>query len=322
MLHRVLVLVLLATACSAPPRAPADTHLHAAPLSHCRPDAAPNLHITFRGGLHLTWPGWRAFGGWSDLRVMADDQWLAISDDGHWLRGTLAVKAGQLIGATGEQTGALHGCPAKARCDAESLTLRPDGSTWIGLESQPLAHSRILAFAKDDPLFERAPADVALAPGMESMPHNAGLEAMATLADGSLLAIEEGSEPLPLQLRAWLWQNNTWRTLQFSTSPNWRPVSLAALPKDHPLGDALVLERLWLGKQQLAGTRVRALRLPASGDEMMLRDVMELSTPGCLVDNFEGLAVQERGGALWLWLLSDDNLRTEQKTLLFAFALE
>lgn len=319
---RLFLLLFLTAACSASPRAPADTHLRAVPVSQCVADAAPDLHIAFRGGLHLTWPGWDAFGGWSDLRVTQDDHWLALSDDGHWLRGTLAVTAQQLTGATGDQTGAIFGCPDKLRCDVESLTQRPDGTTWLGLESQPLVPNRILAFAKDDPQFARPPQEVALAPGMAAMPHNAGLEAMATLPDGSVLAIEEGAEPVPPHLRAWLWQAGSWHALRFPATPNWRPTALAALPRNHPLGDALVLERLWLAKQQLAGTRVRAVRLPGSGEVLAVRDVLQLAQPRCLLDNFEGLAVQERGGALWLWLLSDDNLRKEQKTLLYAFELD
>ena len=322
---RVGVVVVLGACvgCRASLQAPAGSQLESTRLSTCGVDAAPGVRATFRGGLALRWPGWSGFGGWSDLRVHGDDV-ATVSDDGHALGFHVTSEAGTPVAANGLWTGVLPGGPDKLHLDVESFARFADGTIWLATEAQPLAPARILAFA---PAAETAPTpftqplpDPPVPPGLSALPYNAGLEAMTVLADQSVLAIAEGPEPVPPLLPAWRWTGQAWQTLHFPTQPPYRPVALAPLPPGHPLGDALVLERKWSGG--VAGTSVRAVRLPTAGDTLAVTDIVHLLPEHCPLDNFEGLDVRVEGGTVWLWLLSDDNLSPKQRTLLYVLTLE
>jgi hypothetical protein len=310
------------SACAGPSRAPTGTHLRATAAPVCAPTFATGIHGAFRGGLELSWPEWGGFGGWSDLRVQdAGNSLLAVSDDGHYLQAALTHMDGQLAQVHDTQTGALPHCPDKRRCDVESMAERADGSLWLGLERSLGTGNQIWAFPASQPPFAREPQAITLPPGAPELPLNAGLEAMTTLADDSVLAIAEGQEPLPATLPMWRWQGAAWQTLDYPATADFRPVALAALPQGHALGDALVLERKWLAQTREAGSRIVALRLLPNGQVATL-EVVRLEPSRCLLDNFEGLATRELDGVVWLYLLSDDNQSARQKTLLYALTLE
>ncbi len=321
-MRAILATALALTACSGPAHAPTGTQARTTPTRACV--ASPSgASWRFRGGLALTWPEWRGFGGWSDLRVSGDGQkLLAVSDDGHFVQAALGYNDGQLTSLTATATGALPHCPDKRRCDVESLAERADGTLWLGVEAELGSPHAIWAFAPTQPPFQGEPQRVPLPPGADQLPLNAGLEAMTALADDSVLAIPEGPEPVPPTLPLWHLQGQIWQTLAYPTVADFRPVALAALPAGHRLGDALVLERKWLVRKHEAGTRVVALRLPTATTGQATREVLRLQPGPCLIDNFEGLATRVADGALWLYLLSDDNQSAAQQTLLYAFSLE
>lgn len=309
--------------CAGATSAPQDTHLEVARIAVCDAKSPDGVRATFRGGLWLTWPGWSGFGGWSDVRVTPNGQeLLAVSDSGHFLQLHLTHEEGRLAAARGMASGALPHCPDKRTCDVESMAQQADGSWWLGVERQIGSGDQIWAFAQTQPPFQSASGTIALPAGLEAMPKNAGLEAMTTLADNSVLAIAEGPEPVPATLPMWRWQVGVWHALRYPTVADFRPVAAAALPSGHPLGDALVLERKWLAATQEAGTRVVALRLPTGGGAPVGREVLQLDPKRCLLDNFEGLATRVEGAQVWLYLLSDDNESARQKTLLYAFTLD
>ncbi len=322
-MRRWLSLIFCFTGCAGATRAPADTHLLAVPTEVCEPATPTGVRATFRGGFVLTWPGWSGFGGWSDARVTADGgELLAVSDDGHYLQARLTHEAGRLSAVSDAGSGALPHCPNKRTCDVESLTLRGDGSSWVGVEREPGVDHQIWAFASTQPPLQTRLAPIALPPGLDVLPANAGLEAMTTLTDDSVLAIAEGPEPVPTTLPMWRWIDQAWQSMRYPTLPDFRPVAAAALPAGHPLGDALVLERKWLADKHEAGTRIVALRLPTNGATAQVHEVLNLNPAHCKLDNFEALATRVENGRLWLYLLSDDNLSTRQQTLLYAFTLE
>lgn len=306
--------------CGASLQAPAGTHLESTAVTACGVDAAPGIRAAFRGGLELRWPGWSGFGGWSDFRLEEGDRGGAVSDDGHALILRLQRTAGAPVSAVGEWTGVLPGGSDKFRLDVESFARFADGTLWLATEAQPLVPARILAFAPGDPPFSHPLPDPPTPPRLSELPFNAGLEAMAVLHDQTVLAIAEGPEPVPALLPAWRWTGQSWQTLQYPTQPPYRPVALAPLPPGHPLGAALVLERKWVGG--VAGTSVRAVRLPATGTTLVVTDLLHLLPEHCPIDNFEGMDVRVENGAVWIWLLSDDNLSSKQKTLLYALTVE
>ena len=321
---RGLALTILLCACAGATHAPGGTHLRASAVAACSPTFAAGRHGAFHGGFALTWPEWSGFGGWSDLHVDADGAaMLAVSDDGHFLQATLVHRDGALAAIVDQQTGALPHCPDKRRCDVESIAQRADGTLWLGVERSLGTRHQIWAFAPSEPPFSTPSRAIAEPPGLEELPINAGLEAMTTLADDSVLAIAEGPEPVPPTLPMWHWQGAAWRSLQYPTTADFRPVALAALPHGHPLGDALVLERKWLAQRREAGTRIVALRLPEPGTLIAAtHEVLHLEPERCPVDNFEGLATRVQNGAVWLYLLSDDNQSARQRTLLYALTVD
>ena len=322
-MRTTLMLVWMLCGCAGAAQAPAASTLRAAPIGACAVTVPADITAAFSGGFALTWPQWSGFGGWSDLRVTPDGgTLLAVSDDGHFLQAALTHRAGKLTAIAGQQTGALPHCPDKRMCDVESMSLRADGSWWLGVERQVGTSDQIWRFPTSQPPFQVEPTRVPVPPGLEAMPRNAGLEAMTALADDTVLAIAEGPEPVPATLPMWRWQAGQWHALAYPTTPDFRPVALAALPPGHRLGDALVLERKWLAATDAAGTRILALRVPQSGQVAETREVLRLDPAHCPIDNFEGLATRMQDGVLWLYLLSDDNQSRRQQTLLYAFTVQ
>jgi hypothetical protein len=163
---------------------------------------------------------------------------------------------------------------------------------------------------------------------MAGWPDNGGAESMARLPDGRFVILSEGRRPSgrtrgrealildgdPTAPQA--------RVARFTYVPekDFEPADAAALPD----GRLLVLERSYaLGmpvvwRNRLAMVPAASLR---AGAVARGRPVARLEAP-LIADNFEGLAVAREGNATILWLVSDDNLKTWQRTLLLKFRLD
>ena len=94
--------------------------------------------LEFRGGLVLT-SNDEAFGGISGIRVEPDgSHFLAVTDNGSWLRGRIVYRDGKPAGIADAEMAPIlgpDGKPLAARgwYDVESLTER-DGKFYIGIE--------------------------------------------------------------------------------------------------------------------------------------------------------------------------------------------
>lgn len=199
--------------------------------------------------------------------------------------------------------------------DAESLARLPDGRLLVGFERW----HRIRAFASpaSPGLFFPAP------PGLGTMPGNAGLEALTVLSDGRLLALAEAAGP-DGTCPAWLGagDGSAWEVRRYRPGPDLVPVDAAGLPG----GGALVLERR---VSLLTGFVCRIAWLPAQAlAAPLLEPVLEpvelaLLAPPILSDNYEGIAVAQRGdGTLDVALVSDDNFSLFQRSILMLLRLD
>ncbi|WP_454016745.1 esterase-like activity of phytase family protein [Azospirillum sp. Marseille-Q6669] len=263
-------------------------------------------------------------GGLSGLWVSdSGDRFAAVSDNGKSVTGRLSYDAqGRLAGAghydvrplifdkSPDYRGRLN--------DSEDLVRLPGGGWLVPFER----NHRILRYdGANRP--EGTPRKLPVPPGLENAPANGGVEALAALPDGRILAIEEGDDDGVRERHAWiasaaLKTRGDWQPLTYRAAPRFRPTAAAPLPD----GGVLVLERR---VSLLGGWAARIVHVPADslrGGATM--DGVELARlePPLLTDNFEGLAVRPgEEGDLLVYIVSDDNRSPLQRTYLMMFQL-
>ncbi len=273
--------------------------------------------LEYRGGLDLRSRN-RRFGGLSALAVdRSGDRLLALTDNGYWV--DLAVTygtSGDISGIGEARIGALGDLFAgsvagTALGDAESIAPTKDGYA-VGFESRHRLwlYRRIGITGLGKPQVLRPPRRIHRAPA------NGGIEALAMLADGRLLALTERLNVGEGHVRGWIAAGRDWRRLRYRRTGRFVPTGAATLAD----GDVLVLERrfTWIGGFASRIVRVRRddIRAGAAleGSEIATID------PPLTTENFEGIAVRPNsGGGAYIYLVSDDNFHTLQRTLLLMF---
>lgn len=146
--------------------------------------------LAWRGGLHLR-SGDPRFGGVSGLAVDADGAaFAAITDAGRWITGALVWEGGRLAAVAALEVAPLRdaaGAPlvGKTDGDAEALARAPDGSYVVAFEHR----HRLLAYSRPGgpgvPVFPEL--------DLAGLPPNGGVEALAFMPGGALLALAEGA---------------------------------------------------------------------------------------------------------------------------------
>jgi len=290
-----------------------------------RPVTFEDAHVgqlIFRGGLELSADD-RAFGGFSGIEMLDDHRIITVSDRGAWFEFTLALGADDtLLGVSGARTAPLRDFEGRvyshrADRDAEDITQLADGRFAVSFEQWQ--EVRIYDFNRDGP-FGAAVRGPPFA-GADDLPSNTGPEALATMADGALLIGAEGTGAGDTTL---------WIAPLDATEP---VPAVAAYPLAHgyaitsadrlPDGDYVLLERFYA---PVIGARARIVRLPASelaepGRRVSTIELAALAAP-MPVDNFEGVAAtRSANGVTRLYIISDDNFSSRQRTLLLAFDL-
>jgi hypothetical protein len=307
----------------APPEDPAPRKVEVrttpVPLNPKKPDQDLIGRLRFRGGLHLASDDPR-FGGFSSLRLARDGARLTlVSDEGSWLTARIVLEKGRLLGLEGAEMGPLldlAGAPLREKDnrDAESLAILPDGSFLVGFERQ----HRIWHYAGDNGRL-KGPADaVSPPPGIADAPFNGGIESLVSLPKGRLFAMTEYGIQGDL-IRGWIGVPPDWRPLGYRFERALRPSDAALLP----WGDLLALERAYNPDRGVVGARVRQISRDALRPEAILggRLVADID-PQLDLDNLEGIDCREEGKDTLCYLVSDDNLNPQQRTLLLLFALE
>lgn len=289
-------------------------------LSTLNPGQSSVGRLVYRGGLHIVSDDSR-FGGWSALHLSRDGRLLvAVSDDAAWptaephydgrgwLVGIAALGFGRLAGPDGVPI--RHGASS---ANAESLAVLPDGQLLVSFER----NHRLLRYAPVMPPFSQEPSPWPAPPGVADAPNNEGIEALTRLADGRLLAIAEGLLAGDRTVAGWVWDGESWSGLGYAVSDSYRPAAVATLPS----GDVVLLERRF---NPIDGISARVRWLAAgditSGTRLEAETLAELELP-LVSDNFEGAATRAGDGEALLYLISDDNFKSFQRTLLLMFAL-
>jgi hypothetical protein len=279
--------------------------------------------LEFRGGLVLK-SSERAFGGISGLRLDADGaHFLAVTDNGSWLRGRITYRDGHPSGIADAEMAPLlgqDGKPLAARgwFDAESLE-NIDGTLYVGLERVEqivrFNYARDGLAAHGEPL--PVPAD------FKTFKFNKSLECLAMPRAGSplagtLIAVTERSLDANGNHRSYLLNGNQAERFSVKRSDDFDVSDCTILPP----ADLLLLERRY---SPLRGVAIRIRRIPlASLKPGALADGAQLiyADMGFEIDNMEGLAVHKNAaGETILTLISDDNFSMFQRTLLLQFAL-
>lgn len=253
---------------------------------------------------------------------------VAVSDRGHrYVAALERADDGRITTVRGLDFGAMGGVGDKrdrTSRDAEALAALPDGR-WV------------VAFERDHRLARYGPgADGLDGPaermdgpeGLDRLPRNSGIEALARLPDGVLLAIAEAKTGPGLSHPAWIGGPGGWQPFFVAAEPGWAPVDAAALPD----GGVLVLERWYL---PILGFRSRLSVLPAAaiararagaGGAAGVVVPVRLApvAPDIGRDNYEGLAIRPlEDGRLELLIVSDDNVpNPAQRPILLQYRLD
>jgi hypothetical protein len=272
------------------------------------------------------------FGGLSGL-ITGDRgrSLLAVGDNAHWLAArVVTADDGTPLGLDGARMARLLDANGRTMSlkdsDSESLTLRdgPAGpEVLVGFERNP----RVLAYsAKDFPdgvMTERGRV-VPTPPDIRKLPINEGLEAIAAAPKGgplgdAVVLIGEGSPDGGDSTPGWIVGGPRAGAFRFAVSDNFAPTDATFLPG----GDLMILERRF---SFLSGFAMRLTIVPVAnlgpGSLVVGTRVLEADVTD-EIDNMEGLAVdQAPDGGTILTLVSDDNHRSLQRTVLLRFRLD
>jgi hypothetical protein len=328
-------MVLLAVACLAIVAAPSPFDPHSAKLKDGDPirieSSAIPIPQDYKGlgalrpvaALQLTSKDVR-FGGWSALEVKANGEFRLLSDRAFVLHGRLDQDSdGAIDGIEDARIGVLRDNDGEAalrkRGDSEGLARLKNGQHVVSFELEPR-----LQFYDFDLLGAAAlPADAPKLAQVEKLSTNAELEAVTVLRDGSILTGSErgfgGGDEAVL-----------WRVAS-DAKPGDAPIdplTTIKLPDNFSLtelaaapdGSIFALFRSYL---PILGARAQIWRYRLTEENGRTRAngerIATLQTP-FPDDNYEGMAlVTAPDGGQRLYVISDDNYRVEQKTMLLVF---
>jgi hypothetical protein len=273
--------------------------------------------LVYAGGVALTSADTSRLHGLSGLDVDTDGvSFIAQSDDGDLVTGRLVLDAkGRLAGVAGvrlqplrdEQGRPLQG---KGEGDAEGLTLLPGAGFAVSFERD----HRILAYARPGGpgrlVWRQSAADSSF-----SLADNQGVEALAAGPDDDTLFL--GSE------RGDIRKLSRGRLAATRLAPE-PPAGYSLTELDGLNGeDWIAIYRAW---DPLRGSRAviaalpqaRCIRAPCEAPHGLV-ELAKLDGDYS-VDNFEAIAAVPLPGGGWrIYLLSDDNFRDSERTLLLAF---
>ncbi len=262
---------------------------------------ARGARLSLLGVIEMDTAPW-GFGGFSAVHLAADLTVTMVSDRGRWWQASLRLaplgfgpaRHGPLLDAAARPLRGREG-------DAEALGRLPDGSWLVGFER----NHRIQRHLRLDTAALPFPAP----PGLADSPANGGLEALALLPDGRLLAIAESPGT-----RAWIGRDGVWAERRYRPGANLLPVDAAALPE----GGMLVLERDF---SLLGGFRGR-LAFVADLAAPVLEGDTWLDMPDVIpAENWEGVAAARTREGTLVVLVSDDNQSPFQRSLFAVFRL-
>ena len=254
---------------------------------------------------------------------------LSQSDKAHWLRADLLYDAsGNLVGLKNAQLADMRDMSgntmSKHEGDAEGLDALtdagPDGPVLVSFERDPRVWRYDLSKSLDvKPTPVKMPETIHALDGS-----NEGLEGLALLRPGTLLAISEAPHDKSGTMAAWLApapeaQGET-GMLHVARHPPYEISDAAMGPARKYL---YLLERHYYG--MVGGIVIAVRRIDAAdvkpGARLDGKEIAEFDMREA-IDNMEGLALRRSAdGKTFLYMISDDNYNPLQRTLLLMFEL-
>ncbi|MFM2357174.1 MAG: hypothetical protein RLZZ528_2910 [Pseudomonadota bacterium] len=275
------------------------------------PLAAPGAEVTALPAFDWT-PGIEGFGGISDLIVTAHGAgFVAVSDRGTIYQGRIARRAGDGAVTALTVTDSLrpHDTTGREvsgfRQDAEDLALGPDGEVVVAFEGL----ARLTAFRPPDP----TPRPTHPWDQFRDLWGNEGFEALSPLPGGGLVAIAESARDGAYM--TFVRQKDGWQAGPPIPGADGYAASGADLGPD---GMLYLLERTF---GLVSGFEARVRRMRPTGADWA--EVAPVDLPEeALGQNFEGISLwQDGSGGLWLTLVSDNNFRAGEPTVMQEFRL-
>jgi len=290
-----------------------DTAITSIALYPDDPEQARVGALVYRGGLDIP-PMGQNIGGLSALRWdAASERLLALTDDARWVWITPKEENGRLVGLGDLEVGNLlgldgEGLSGKEQGDSESLTRSVEGGWLVGFERD----HRIWRY----PHLGALPQPIAIDPAalMGPLEPNGGTETLA-INESDLFLCAERFLPPP--------EPNCFRQ-----SPGVAPTALRIDPPGDIRGVAAVATdadraedgRLFVIFRSYNPSRGNVGGITALHPNGSFEAIATFRSP-MSVDNFEGLALREEGGKTFLYIVSDDNFSSNQRTLLMKFEL-
>ncbi len=280
--------------------------------------------LTWQGGLVLTGPA--AFGGISGLTFVTQNQWIAVTDRGQFISGTLEFEQGQIIGFGNVEMSPIKNStgnplPRNYSRDAEAIdTIYREGQV-VAVRVSFENLTRVADFDLQDMRPVGPAREVAIPPWLVKLRTNGSLESACIATDaspiaGSTLLITEDERDANGDHSAWLLGNQDKGPIALKSANGFNPTDCAFLPN----GDLLVLER---GTDFLSfKMQVRRIAANTVAPKALLDGEIILFGSGGDIDNMEALAIRiAEDGSTRMVLMSDDNFNGWERTLLLEFEL-
>jgi hypothetical protein len=315
--HAALIGLAALTVLSCGSLAPQSARLSAAavpvevspvPLDPHDPSVRSIGAFVYAGGLEIKGPDSPGVHELSDVRIASGDRLVAVSDAGYLFEARLLFDdTTQLSGLAEAHVASLvneQGQPLTGlEADAEGFDILPTGDRLVSFER----NHRIWRYAADD-----SPPRPTSSPDAD-FPANGGMEALTVYpaaGPGFYLVGSEGGT---------VWLCGLAETCEETDFGALVPTGfgLTALAAYGEVGEFAMLARAY---EPSSGTRISVRLIGLTGArEGRVLDEMRLAAP-FTVDNFEGIAVVPRSpDGIRLYLISDDNGSTAQRTYLLAF---
>jgi hypothetical protein len=279
--------------------------------------------LTFRSGLVLRSPA-PGFGGFSGLSRPADGRRIvAMSDNAQWLSATIETSDGLLSGLSDAVLAPVlgpDGLPLRRTryYDTEGFTVS-GGVAYVCVER----HHAVLRFDWKKHGVEARGQFLSLPDAARRLPSNSGLEAVGVAPtrsplSGALVAVaEQARDGDDAPTLGFILTGPHAGAFEVVRSDRFDVTDLGFLPD----GDLLLLERRF---SLLGGLAARIRRIRAKSIRAGARidgPVIFQTDASNQVDNMEGMALHQEQGETIVTLISDDNFRTFQRTLLLEFTL-
>ncbi|EAQ29213.1 hypothetical protein NAP1_00535 [Erythrobacter sp. NAP1] len=310
-----LCAVIIGYALFANHREASDTQVVAVALDPADPSRTRIGQLEYLGGLDIPRMG-ENIGGLSGLRWDAQSgRLLAITDDARWVWMTPVEVGGRLTGIADLETGPLLGVSGevltgKEDGDSEGIIYDPETGWAVSFER----NHRILSYGDD---LSGTPVRTLFDPEavFGELEGNSGIEAFALGNQSQLICVQRLAAPSQANCQFFDYADDTYSP--FPVNPPQELVEFGAVPTDADAlqdGTYTVLFRSWSPADD---NRAAIVTYTPEGER---RELMTI-TPPLTTDNFEGLAVREEAGRTFLYLVSDDNFSSNQRTLLMKFEI-